>query len=640
MNYRLELAALTEQDTQCRFALTLHNLNDHNLENWSLCFSFGRTILPDSLSAGTIQRTGSFYTYQPGPETTLTANGHFYLEFSVNTAPFRYLSDGIIEAFIQHPESGDSTPVDVTSVALLSPYHKRSAITECTHTGAPVIPAPQSLIHHEDVCLLSSRIQLSIGSNDAKHAAKWLKIQAKQYQIHLVQQSTKTTAASIRFITSPVLNEQMYTLKITPGQITIAANSSSGFMYGAATLLQLFPHTTEESLTLPCVTVQDRPRFRYRGMMLDCARHFWSVAQIKELLDQLACYKFNTFHWHLTDDEGWRLEIKAFPELTDIGSQRGPHQPLQPQFTHLAESYGGYYTQEQVREIIEYASERAITVIPEIDIPGHSRAAICSLPELLSEPEDTSAYLSIQGYRDNILNPALPGTYTFIDKVLEEVSALFPGPFVHIGADEVPDGVWRHSPACQKLMQKHDYRDARELQGHLLRHAEQTLNAKGKRMLGWEEASYGNKVSHQTLIFPWQNEDSAFENIRAGYDVVLQPAQYTYLDLAQDYAPDEPGVDWAGTLTLESVYHYSPLEQIPEDHPFRQQIRGIQCALWCEIIPTQQRMQYMLFPRLLAVAEVAWSQKQTKNWEDFLCRLKGHLPHLDKREISYRDPWK
>jgi hexosaminidase len=373
--------------------------------------------------------------------------------------------------------------------------------------------------------------------------------------------------------------------------------------------------------------------------MLDCARHFWSVAQVKALLDQLAYYKFNTLHWHLTDDEGWRLEIKAFPELTTIGSRRGPAQPLQPQFTHLTEQYGGFYTQEQVRDIIQYASERSITVIPEIDIPGHSRAAIRSLPHLLTDPQDLSDYRSVQGYRDNVLNPALTGTYTFLDKVLEEVAELFPAPFVHIGADEVPDGVWLNSPACQHLMQEQGYSDAKELQGHLLRYAEQTLHTMGKRMLGWEEACYGNKVSQHTLIYPWQSEDSALECLRAGFDVVLQPAQYTYLDLAQDYAPGEPGVDWAGTLTLESAYRYEPLEQVPDNHPLRKQIYGIQCALWCEIIPTEERMQYMLYPRLQAIAEVAWCQKQRKNWPDFLCRLKGQLCHFDKQGIHYRDPW-
>ena len=641
MNHRLELAVLSEQDTKCRFGLTLHNLNDHSLKNWSLCFSFGRFILPDSLSEGTIEQTGSFCHFTPEKNSPILANNHFYLEFSVNTAPFRYLSDGVIDAFILNGENQLPIPVDITSIALMSPCTKRSAVTECKASSAPIIPAPQSITYHNESCSLSHNASVSFSSSNAEQAAKWLVSESKNYQADFNLHKRFVCVADIRLITNPVLDKHAYHLKITPDQVTIAANSKTGFMYACASLLQLFPVQAEQNnLIFPCITIQDKPRFNYRGMMLDCSRHFHPVKEIKALINELAYYKFSTFHWHLTDDEGWRIEIKAFPELTKTGSWRGLGEALAPQFTHLDKRYGGYFTQEQIREIVKYADERAITIIPEIDIPGHCRAAIRSLPHLLVDDEDRSEYRSIQNYTDNVLNPALKGTYTFIDKVLEEVAALFPAPFVHIGADEVPVGVWVDSPICRQMMLEQSYTDPKELQGHLLRYAENKLKSLGKRMLGWEEACHGDKVSNKTAIYSWLNEEAALRCALDGFDVVLQPAQYTYFDMAQDFAPEEPGVSWACTLPLQTAYNYEPLADIPHDDPIREKILGIQCALWCEMIPDQRRLQYMLYPRLLAMAEVGWSSKQNRNWNNFLARLKGQLPRLDQQEIHYRNPWK
>ncbi|MEK2339413.1 family 20 glycosylhydrolase, partial [Vibrio parahaemolyticus] len=243
-------------------------------------------------------------------------------------------------------------------------------------------------------------------------------------------------------------------------------------------------------------------------------------------------------------------------------------------------------------------------------------------------------------YNDNVINPALPGSYEFIDKVLEEVSALFPAPYVHIGADEVPNGVWSKSPACQALMEQLGYSDYKELQGHFLRHAEDKLRKLGKRMLGWEEAQHGDKVSKDTVIYSWLSEEAALNCARQGFDVVLQPAQTTYLDMTQDYAPEEPGVDWANPLPLEKTYNYEPLAEVPADDPIRKRIWGIQTALWCEIINNQSRMDYMVFPRLTAMAEACWTDKQHRDWTDYLSRLKGHLPLLDLQGVNYRKPWK
>lgn len=639
MEYRVDLVVLSELKQNCRFGLTFHNLSDQDLHDWHLTFAFDRFILPDSVSNGVLNQIGSFCTLKP-ESMVLAANHNFYCEFSIGSNPFRYYSDGLNEALVDFVVNGNTqrAEVDVTPIVLASPYRERSDIPPSLIHAQPLLPKPNHIEVHESYFSLHNRVGISTYSDLANSAKDWLLDELKRiHQFEL----TASNNSQIIFKSNPTLDKGAYRLKVTEESIKIEAGSKSGFTHASATLLQLIRSNGEDnSMEVVCCSIKDRPRFKYRGMMLDCARHFHSVEQVKRLINQLAHYKFNTFHWHLTDDEGWRIEIKSLPELTNIGAWRGLDESIEPQYTHLSQRYGGFYTQEEIKEVVAYAAQRSITVIPEIDVPGHCRAAIKSLPHMLVEAEDTTEYRSIQHYNDNVINPALPGSYEFIDKVLEEVAALFPAPYIHIGADEVPHGVWSQSPACQALMEQQGYSDYKELQGHFLRHAEDKLRGLGKRMLGWEEAQHGNKVSKDTVIYSWLSEEAALNCARQGFDVVLQPAQTTYLDMTQDYAPEEPGVDWANPIPLETAYSYEPLAQVADDDPVRKRIRGIQAALWCEIINNQPRMDYMIFPRLTALAEACWTDKQHRNWTDYLSRLKGHLPLLDLQGVNYRQPWK
>ena len=639
MEYRVDLVVLSELKQNCRFGLTFHNLSDQDLHDWHLTFAFDRFILPDSVSNGVLNQIGSFCTLKP-ESMVLAANHNFYCEFSIGSNPFRYYSDGLNEALVDFVVNGNTqrAEVDVTPIVLASPYRERSDIPPSLIHAQPLLPKPNHIEVHESYFSLHNRVGISTYSDLANSAKDWLLDELKRiHQFEL----TASNNSQIIFKSNPTLDKGAYRLKVTEESIKIEAGSKSGFTHASATLLQLIRSNGENnSMEVVCCSIKDRPRFKYRGMMLDCARHFHSVEQVKRLINQLAHYKFNTFHWHLTDDEGWRIEIKSLPELTNIGAWRGLDESIEPQYTHLSQRYGGFYTQEEIKEVVAYAAQRSITVIPEIDVPGHCRAAIKSLPHMLVEAEDTTEYRSIQHYNDNAINPALPGSYEFIDKVLEEVAALFPAPYIHIGADEVPHGVWSQSPACQALMEQQGYSDYKELQGHFLRHAEDKLRGLGKRMLGWEEAQHGNKVSKDTVIYSWLSEEAALNCARQGFDVVLQPAQTTYLDMTQDYAPEEPGVDWANPIPLETAYSYEPLAQVADDDPVRKRIRGIQAALWCEIINNQPRMDYMIFPRLTALAEACWTDKQHRNWTDYLSRLKGHLPLLDLQGVNYRQPWK
>ncbi|EIJ0982342.1 beta-N-acetylhexosaminidase [Vibrio vulnificus] len=639
MEYRIDLVVLSEQKQNCRFGMTLHNLSDQDLPNWSLTFAFTRFIQPGSISHGTLTQIGSFCQLTPD-SLVLPANHHFYCEFTVLTNPFRFYSDGLNEAFVEYHHEGEQvrSNVDVTPIVLASPYRERETIAPTLASAYSLLPKANALHVDAGHFSLTPSSAITCQSALADSAVTWL--MDEMARLHQFKLAT-SEVGEIIYRSNPTLDEGAYQLKISQEQVRIEAGSSSGFVHATASLLQLLDYNSiTQEAQLACCSISDSPRFRYRGMMLDCSRHFHSVEQVKRLINLLAHYKFNTFHWHLTDDEGWRVEIKAFPALTEVGAWRGVDEAIEPQYTHISQRYGGFYSQEEIKEVVAYAAQRSIMVIPEIDVPGHCRAAIKSLPEMLVEAEDDTAYRSIQNYSDNVLNPGLSTTYQFLDGVLEEIAQLFPAPYVHIGADEVPHGVWSNSPSCQALMKQHGYQDYKELQGHLLRHAEQKLRSLGKRMLGWEEAQHGDKVSKDTVIYSWLSEEAAVNCARQGFDVVLQPAQTTYLDMTQDYAPEEPGVDWANPLPLEKAYNYEPLANIPADDPIHKRIWGIQTALWCEIINNPERMDYMVFPRIIALAEACWTQKEHRDWNDFLSRLKGHLPLLDKQGIKYRQPWK
>ena len=635
MSYRVDFTLINATDSVSRFGLSLHNLTDVTVSNWTLHFVLCRQIKADTINNGSIKQIGNYCQFIPNT-ITLLGNSIFYTEFDINMSPFNLLDDGITEAFLSYDDRQQSS-VQVTTMDMGHCESKRFTTPLPPIKKFNLVPLPQQVTPLNGHYPLTHQCKISHSAPEALNAIEWLTTELhSQYQLELTPHDELTGLHCQR---NEQLNHEEYHLLIEENAIWLEANNSSGFHNGMASLLQLITTSIENNQTeyvLPMVEIHDRPYYGYRGMMLDCSRHFHPIDRIKKLLDQLAYYKFNTFHWHLTDDESWRIEIDAYPELTEIGAWRGPKEILGPQFSQIEHRYGGYYTKQEVRDLIEYARIRNIEIIPEIDIPGHCRAAIYSLPHLLQDKSDQSEYLSIQGYPDNILSPGLSGTYTFIQTVLQEICDLFPSSFVHIGGDEVPKGVWEKSPSCLALMKEHNYQDPAELQGHVLRFAEEILAGRGKRMMGWEEARHGNKVSTNTVIFSWLSEQAGLEGVEHSFDVVMQPAQYTYLDLAQGHSPDEWGVDWAGKVTLDTAYSYSPLAELPDEDPKHQKILGIQTALWSELINSQSRFDYMIYPRLLAIAEISWTHPKLRDWEDFKARLHGQLQHLDKAGIQYR----
>ena len=584
---------------------------------WKLHFCLARHIDPQSVEGGSLARqSGSYKVLVPN-------EGVSELRFCCRNTPIKRYSDlpqGFFLSLTDEGAQAQLQPVVQTGQDLGLP--PSPAVTPDLPEVEPangIVPQPAHLRLPEGNFRLAERAHVSGPVSLAPLLAHFNELTGLAL--------TQDHDAEIHLVEAP-LTPEGYELTITPEEIRIRAAGEAGWRHGLVTLAQW---ALQHGESLPCLEVEDAPRFGFRGIFLDCARHFHSIATLKRLLKQMSLYKFNRFHWHLTDDEGWRLEIKAFPRLTEVAAWRGHGLAVGPQLSGGPEPYGGYYTQSEVRELVAYAAGLGITIIPEIDIPGHCHAAIKALPELLREEADSSRYLSVQYFDDNVLNPALPGTYRFLEAVIDEVCALFPGTQVHMGGDEVPTGVWTDSPACQQLMAEQGYSDCREL----LRHCQQYLAARGKQMLGWEEILHGDKVSRDATIFAWTSFQAGLDAASAGYPVVMAPAQSLYLDLA--WSPDihEPGLYWAGTLNLEQVYRCDPA---PVDFHANDNILGVLSPLWSELVTFRDRLDYMLFPRMLATAEVAWSDPARKAWDHFAARLPGQLQILDQLQVRYRVP--
>lgn len=437
-------------------------------------------------------------------------------------------------------------------------------------------------------------------------------------------------------------NEEGYTLSVTSRNIVLKSPSAAGLFRGVQTLRQLLPPQAEMAgglagevaAAVPACYITDAPRFGYRGLHLDVSRHFFSVEEVKRYLDIMALHKFNVFHWHLTDDQGWRIEIKRYPELTDVGSWR--KETLighggRPPFTFDGTPHGGYYTQEQAREIVRYAADRFITVIPEIEMPGHAVAAIASCPWLSCTGND----LEVQtrwGVFDDVFCAGRDTVFTFLKGVLDEVAAIFPSQYIHIGGDECPKVRWENCPACQKRMKEEGLKDEHELQSWFITTMEKYLSTHGKRIIGWDEILEGGLAPGATVM-SWRGIKGGIEAARMKHDVIMTPTTHMYLDYYQGEPQSEP-LAIGGYLPLELVYSFEPLpeELTPEEQKY---ILGVQGNVWTEYISTLSHLEYMAFPRAFAVAETGWTPEMKKDFEEFLSRLDVLGKRYDIMGINY-----
>ncbi len=532
----------------------------------------------------------------------------------------------------------------VLLATLLSlPYLGQAQKTDKPAHTLGIIPLPAEIISHNGFYALPQNIKISAKTADEINVAtfmgEWLGQYGKKVSI-----SPSKNADIILSSAGGSLKKEAYELDVTAKKITITASGGPGLFYGLQTLMQLVPATGDKAnVRIPLVTVKDQPAFAWRGSMLDVSRHFFPVSFIKKYIDFIAAYKLNTFHWHLTDDQGWRIEIKKYPKLTSVSAFRketliGAQQQMKKpdDFKYDGTPYGGFYTQEEIKDVVAYAQKRYVTIVPEIEMPGHSLAVLAAYPELACKPGTYEAATK-WGIFEDIVCPT-EQTFEFFENVLTEIAALFPGEYIHIGGDEAPKTVWKASPAVQKIMADNNITDVEKVQGWFNARIEKFIQSKGKKLIGWDEILEGG-ITPASTVMSWRGEKGGIEAARHGNNVVMAPSPFMYLDYGQNpqvHHPAEP-VMIGGYLPLEKVYGYNPLPK-ELDPTLHKHILGVQANLWTEYITTPQKVEYALFPRLLALSEIAWSAPNRKDFKDFEGRVAHQFHHLDKKNIHYRVP--
>jgi hexosaminidase len=531
------------------------------------------------------------------------------------------------------------------SALLLSVFMMATVIVKAQDTDpyAGIIPAPVSIKKTPGEFVLSQETTIqadSINNKAVQFFSSYLASNmAYNKQVGLKNARVSTTSVYLTSTGTENLPAEGYRITITPQQITVAGKGA-GLFYGIQTLIQLMPIDRKATAHLPCVQIEDYPRFGYRGVMLDVCRHFFSVEYIKKYIDLMAAYKLNNFHWHLTDDQGWRIEIKKYPRLTQVASMRaqtviGNYRDRTPQqFDNTP--YGGYYTQDQIRDVVKYAADRFINVVPEIEMPGHSQAALAAYPELSCDRSLDYKTAETWGVFNNIYCPS-EKTFSFLQDVLTEVIDLFPSKFIHIGGDEAPKVVWKNSKFCQDLIKRLKLNDEHGLQSYFIQRMEKFVNSKGRSIIGWDEILEGGLAPNATVM-SWRGEEGGIAAAQQNHNVIMTPGNAgLYIDHSQGKLSQEP-LSIGGNEPISKIYSYNPT---PAALTAEQQkhILGVQANLWTEYVTTGSKVEYMLLPRMLGLSEVAWSPLANKNFKDFNeARLPRHLARFDKNNINYRVP--
>ena len=428
-----------------------------------------------------------------------------------------------------------------------------------------------------------------------------------------------------------------YQIRVTPTSVQVISTNPDGMFSGIQSLLQIIDVGSDGALSIPSVAIDDSARFHYRGMHLDVARHFQPVEFVKKFIDQMAQYKFNYFHWHLTEDQGWRIEIKKYPRLTEVGSRR-PETMVDRNFSpYIGDGipHGGFYTQEQIKEVVAYAKERHITVIPEIELPGHASAALAAYPQFGCKTDYEYKVQTTWGIFKEVFCPT-EETFKFLEDVLDETIALFPdSPYIHIGGDEVLKDHWKESEFVQDLKRRENLKDEYEVQSYFIRRIERHLSKRGKKMIGWDEILEGGLAPNATVM-SWRGMRGGIEAAKSKHDVIMTPTTHVYFDYGQGDPAYEP-LNIGSYVPLAKVYSFEPIPpELTADEA--KYVIGGQANIWTEYMKTASHIEYMAFPRMLALSEVLWSKKEDRDFADFQRRLNAILPRLDKQGVNYRIP--
>jgi hexosaminidase len=499
-----------------------------------------------------------------------------------------------------------------------------------------IVNAPLQTDMKEVIGILQQRMARSTGSNIVLNNAS----------------ANPTIKLMLNASAEKTLGNEGYRLSVTNKNITVRANQPAGLYYGVQTLMQLFPKEIEStgkktniSWTAPAVEITDYPRFGWRGLMFDVSRHFFTKAQVKQYIDDMVRYKYNLLHLHLTDDEGWRLEIKGLPRLTEVGAWNVKKIGYFGTFAAPApdepKDFGGFYTQDDIRELVQYAKERFVNILPEIDVPGHSLAAVVSYPELSCTPGadqyrvrsgetimDWSHGAPPIALVDNTLCPANEKVYEFLDKVMTQVAELFPFEYIHVGGDECPKNFWEKSDQITALMKRENLKSMEEVQSYFEKRLEKIVESKGKKFLGWDEILEGG-LAPSAAVMSWRGVKGGIEAAKMKHEVVMSPTTYAYIDYMQADPIIEPRI--YATLRLNKSYEFEP---VPEGVDPKY-IKGGQANLWTEQVYNMRHAEYMTWPRGMAIAESVWSPKEKKNWDRFFSKVESHFGRLDMAEIKY-----
>ncbi|WP_128546038.1 beta-N-acetylhexosaminidase [Larkinella soli] len=505
-----------------------------------------------------------------------------------------------------------------------------------------LVPQPVRLEERSGNFKLSNNLTISVDGGNAEVRKIADQLAARIGKATGFSVSVKNgKSGSIHFTTAknPKLGAEGYFLTIAPRKITVTAEQPKGFFYGVQSLLQLMPPqifgdavAQGVDWSVPACQIEDQPRFAYRGVMLDVGRHFFPVEFIKKYIDLAALHKMNTLHWHLTEDQGWRIEIKKYPKLTQIGSVRKQSMVGQYKDNKFdGKPYGGFYTQDEVREVVRYAQEKYVTVVPEIEMPGHSMGVLSAYPEFGSNPDKIVEVATKWGVHEDVLFPR-EETFRFLQDVLTEVIDLFPSQYIHIGGDECPKKQWKESRFCQDLIKKEGLKDEHELQSYFIRRIDQFITSKGRKMIGWDEILEGG-LSPNATVMSWRGTEGGIAAAKQGHDAIMTPTGFCYLDYYQADPKTQP-VAIGGFLPLEKTYSYEPIPDTLSAEVTKH-IIGVQGNVWTEYMKTPEYVEYMAFPRIIALAETGWTPKSRKNIDDFRQRLEVHKKRLDALNVNY-----
>ncbi len=529
-----------------------------------------------------------------------------------------------------------------------------AALSGCAKSqmaGIDIIPKPLQMKKGSGVFVVDGETKLIIGKNDLqiRQVARYLSDRFRLvagFNLQLVAYSPENGENCILFdqISDPKLGNEGYRLVVEKGGIKLSANKPNGLFYGVQTILQLLPpqiyagkKIADVNWVIPAVTVVDKPRYSWRGMMLDVSRHFFPKDFVKQYIDYLAMHKMNTFHWHLNDDQGWRIEIKAYPKLTKVGAWRVDREAYnwnarEAQKPGEKATYGGFYTQDDIREIVAYAKSRFVTIVPEIEMPGHCLAALSAYPQYSCTGGPFTVPPGGVWPIKDVYCAGNEDTYKFLQDILSEVIDLFPGKYIHIGGDEVNKQEWEKCPKCRARIKAEGLKDEKELQSYFIKRMEKFINAKGKRLIGWDEILEGGLAPNATVM-SWRGMKGGIQAVEQNHDVVMTPTSHCYFDYYQGDPDNEPPAI-GGFLPLQKVYSFEPTPQALSVTEAKH-ILGAQANLWTEYIATPEQAQYMTFPRIAAIAEVGWTAKELKDWDDFTNRMRKQFRRYDYAGINY-----